>query len=99
SVRVTDAAGHVGLGTFTASVRNLPAVVTAGSYQTALEGDVVNLAASFADRGILDTHTATIDWGDNTVEAGVLSEAGGAGTVTGAHAYRDNGVYTVTVSV
>jgi hypothetical protein len=99
SVGVTDTAGHVGVSTFTASVHNLPAVVTAGGDQTAQEGSVLHLAAAFTDRGILDTHTATVDWGDGTVAAGVLSEAGGSGTVTGAHAYADDGSYTVTVRV
>src|SRR5262249_2185982 len=51
------------------------------------------------DPGALDTHTATIDWGDGTVEAGVLSEAGGTGTVTGSHAYKDDGFYVVAVRV
>jgi hypothetical protein len=100
TVAVTDAAGQVGSSSFTAIVHNLPAVVMAGDDQTTLEGNPVNLSASFADRGIFDTHTATIDWGDGSpVEPGVLSEAGGAGTVTGQHVYRDDGNYTVTVSV
>ena len=45
------------------------------------------------------THTSTIDWGDGTVEAGVVSGSGGSGTVSGSHVYPENGVYTVTVTV
>ena len=52
------------------------------------------VAATFTDPGI-DTHTATIDWGDGT-----LAPADVSGTsVAGTHTYADNGVYTVTVSV
>ncbi|HEY1378032.1 MAG TPA: PKD domain-containing protein, partial [Gemmataceae bacterium] len=99
TVHVTDPAGHVGRGTFTVLVQNLPAAVTAGPDRVAAEGQSVTLSAAFADPGVLDTHAATIDWGDGTVEAGVVAEAGGSGTVAGAHAYRDNGRYTVTVTV
>ena len=61
------------------------------------------------DRGTLDTHTATIDWGDGTAtEARVVTESpfgppgstsGANGTIAGTHVYADNGVYTVTVTV
>ena len=44
-------------------------------------------------------HTATIDWGDGTIEAGTVSESSGRGTVTGDHTYTDTGVHTVTLSV
>lgn len=99
TVRVADLAGHAGAGLFTVQVQNLPATVTTGPDRTAAEGDVVNVSASFTDLGTLDTHTATINWGDGTVEPAAVTEAGGAGTATGAHVYRDNGRYTVTVSV
>ena len=57
----------------------------------------------------LDTHTATVDWGDGTAaDVGVVVETPtgppgsttpAAGTVSGSHVYADNGVYTVTVTV
>ena len=75
-----------------------------------LKGRRVSLApATFNDLGTLDTHTATINWGDGTAtEAGVVGEtpfgppgstAGANGTVAGSHVYADNGTYTVTVTV
>jgi hypothetical protein len=74
--------------------------VNAGPDQNVDEGSLVSLApATFVDLGILDVHTATIDWGDGTTEAGTVVESSGSGTVSGSHAYGDNGVYTVTVSV
>ena len=71
---------------------------------------MVSLApATFNDKGTLDTHTATIAWGDGTaVEAGAVGEApfgppgstaGASGTVSGSHVYGDNGTYAVQVCV
>lgn len=54
---------------------------------------------SFTDVGTLDTHTAVWDWGDMTSDIGVLTEAGGSGTVTGSHVYMAPGIYTVTLTV
>ena len=54
---------------------------------------------AFTDVGVLDTHTASINWGDGNVEAGTVTESGGAGVVNGTHAYGHAGTYTVTVTV
>jgi hypothetical protein len=42
---------------------------------------------------------ATINWGDGTTTAGVVSEAGGVYSVLGSHTYQDEGVFGVTVTV
>jgi hypothetical protein len=55
--------------------------------------------ASFGDPGFLDTHTATWDWGDGTIEAGTVTGSNGAGFVTGSHAYLSAGLYTVSLTV
>ncbi|NOZ29289.1 MAG: DUF1349 domain-containing protein [Chloroflexi bacterium] len=85
----------------TVTVSNVAPVVDAGPDQTVYEDSVVNLAlVTFTDPGVLDTHTATIDWGDGSpLEIGIVSEVGGSGTVTSSHVYPDPGVYTVTVTV
>jgi hypothetical protein len=59
----------------------------------------VNTSADFSDPGILDTHTAVWDWGDETTTVGTVSETDGSGNVTGNHAYDTPGVYTVTLTV
>ena len=88
----------------TVTVHNVAPTVDAGSNQTVNEGDTVNISGSFTDPGWLDTHTATIDWGDGTeVESGTLTEENeypnSTGTVTGSHEYGDDGVYMVNLTV
>jgi hypothetical protein len=80
---------------------NLPPVVEAGPDQVVFEDDPVNLTgATFTDKDILDTHTATVDWGDGgPADPGAVTESNGAGTVDGSHVYPDPGVFTVTVTV
>jgi Ca2+-binding RTX toxin-like protein len=75
------------------------ALTSAGEVGGANAGQEVTLSASFADAGFLDTHTATIDWGDGTTSSGVIDESGGAGTVSGGHVYAQAGVYAVTLVV
>jgi uncharacterized protein (TIGR03118 family) len=42
--------------------------------------------------------TATINWGDGTTSAGVVSGSGSTFTVTGSHAYGDEGSYPVSLT-
>ena len=110
TVTVTDDEGATTTDSLAVTVNNVAPTLEAGADQTADEGAVVNLApATFNDLGTLDTHTATINWGDGTVtEAGAVTEspfgppgstAGANGTIAGSHVYADNGTYTVTVTV
>ncbi|UCE38629.1 MAG: PKD domain-containing protein [Thermoplasmata archaeon] len=85
--------------TSTVYVNNVAAVVDAGLDQTTYEGTTISILASFSDDGVLDTHTASINWGDGTETSGSVSESNGVGTVSGDHVYGDNGIYTVTVTV
>ncbi|MGI9455054.1 MAG: PKD domain-containing protein, partial [Aeoliella sp.] len=62
-----------------------------------VEGDTVTLTADFTDAGVLDTHTATIDWGDGTSTAGVVDQL--LGTVTGDHVYANGGIYEATITL
>ena len=100
-VTVRDDDGGEASDTFTITVSNVDPTVTAGSDRSIDEGDSLSLApASFADPGIEDTHTATINWGDGSpVEEGTITETGGSGTVAGGHTYVDDGEYTVTIIV
>jgi len=109
TVSVTDDDGAVASDTLAVTVANAAPTVDAGADQTVNEGDLVFLApATFNDLGTLDTHSATIDWGDGIATAGTVSEipfgppgstVGMNGTVSGSHVYADNGEYAVTVTV
>ena len=71
--------------------------VVAGEDQEVDEGDTVMVSATFVGR-VGETHTATIDWGDESPEdAGDVDDD--AFTITGSHVYADDGTYTVTVTV
>lgn len=101
-VCVTDEAGEKDCDSFVVTVENAPPIVDAGSNRTIEPGEGVQLGpATFTDRGVLDSHNATVDWDDGTgTEAGLVSEAGPTGAVTvGSHGYPDPGNYTVTVTV
>lgn len=110
SVCVIDDAGGSDCDSLQVTVTNVAPTVDAGGDVIASEGDLVSLApATFNDRGSLDTHTATVDWGDGTpVEAGAVNEtpfgppgsvSGANGSVLASHVYADDGTYTVDVCV
>lgn len=95
---VTDVTGLSDSDTLLVTVDNVAPMVEAGADQTAEVGDTVSLdPATFSDPGAADTHTATINWGDGTIEAGTVDQAND--TVSGSHVYSQAGVYTVTVTV
>jgi hypothetical protein len=105
AVRVTDNLGHSATASTTVEVRNVAPSVS-GINRTPEQpwpGQTVTVNASFTDPGWLDTHTATIDWGDGTSSAGSVSETNNppqaTGTVTGEHRYAVPGTYTITVTV
>ena len=64
------------------------------------EGEAASVTATFTDPGVLDTHTATIDWDDGTAaEVVVVVQGEGSGSLSANHVYGDNGVYNVEVTV
>jgi PKD repeat protein len=110
TVTVTDDDLASTADTFMLTVENVVPVVNAGVDQVVSEGDILSLdPAVFNDLGTLDTHTATIDWGDGSpLEAGIVRETpsgppgstdGAWGMVLGDHVYADNGTYAVAVIV
>lgn len=95
-----DMAGNSTVTQTVVIVNNVPPAVVAGPDVAVNAGELVSLApATFVDPGVLDVHTATINWGDGLVEAGLVSEADGSGTVAGSHTFANGGVFIVTVTV
>ena len=56
-------------------------------------GEIFTFTTGFDDPGLLDTHSASIDWGDGQVE--VLDVDQMAKLLDGVHTYQSAGVYTV----
>ena len=96
TVTVNDDDGGFDTETLVVTVDNAVPAVAAGADQTASEGDSVAIAPTFSDPGALDTHTATIDWGDGS---SLESIDPATSPIAGSHIYADNGTYTVTVTV
>ena len=99
TLTVATAGGSTDTVSHDVTINNVEPVVEAGADQTVDKRDEVNCNATFTDPGQMDTHTATIDWGDGIVEPGNVIEQEGSGTVSGNHTYTDYGLYTVNVVV
>jgi PKD repeat protein/uncharacterized membrane protein len=98
TLTVTNSENQVAADSLVVTVHNVAPTVTAVADQTITVNETLSgILATFTDPGVLDTHTAVIDWGDGTVTAGVVDQD--AGTVSGAHTYTAVGVYMVTVTV
>lgn len=79
--------------------RNVAPTVTA-SDSTAQADGATALSATFSDPGVLDTHSATVDWGDGTpVEPTAVTQGSGWGSVVAAHRYAQPGSYAAKVTV
>jgi hypothetical protein len=87
------------------TVNNVDPVITSFASDATFEdkgaeGEPVNVMGAFTDVGVLDTHTAEVDWGDGSPpEALTLVQGAGFGTLSGSHIYVAGGVYTVTVTL
>lgn len=102
TLTVSDVGGDVTAATAltdddgaTVTVLNVPPTVNATG-DTANEGSNATVSATFTDPGVLDTHTATINWGDGSPVQPVTTVQLAAGVN---HIYGDNGVYNVVVTV
>src|SRR5690606_24671490 len=91
TVRICDDGGACGEETRDIVLVNVAPTVDAGPDQTAASGTTVSLPpATFTDPGTLDTHTATVDWGDGSpIESGTVNQT--EMTAAGSHTYTSSG--------
>ena len=110
TVTVTDNGGLSSTQTFQIVVGNVGPTLNPIASETTNEGSTVGLGpVTFTDPGTLDTHTATVNWGDGTsTEAATVTESpfgppgstsGQTGSIADTHVYATFGTYTVTVTV
>ena len=98
---VVDNDGNSASASAQISVANVNPTVEAFIDRSLDIGGVLSLEnVSFFDPGRADTHTATIDWGDDTpITPGMVVEANGLGEVFASHLWRQNGIFVTEICV
>lgn len=101
-LRASDGEGGVGMDALMAVIRNIAPVVQIGAVSTAVpgpvfQGDQITVTASFTAPGLLDLHTAAVDWGDGAAAVARLALRAGGGAITATHSYTEAAVYRLTV--
>jgi hypothetical protein len=103
-VTLTDDDTGTDVASTTMTITNVDPVLavpgnTSSCCGDAAENEVVTINATFTDVGTLDTHSATIDWGDGSSSLATISQSAGGGSLSGSHAYATGGIFTVTVTL
>lgn len=98
---VTNPDGLADTATTVVTVANAPPVLTSlsGPLDPVAVGTAVSVGAAFTDAGVLDTHTASVGWGDGSTTAAAVTQGPGAGTLGATHTYTSAGVYSVPVTL
>ena len=102
TVRVTDSGSPAlsSTASFVINVENvLPTVQPIAGPAAAVRGQPLAYSAPFTDPGTLDTHTATIDWGDLSSSSATVQETNGSGSAAGSHVYTTRGIYTIALAI
>jgi len=100
-VTVEDDQGQSGVVAARVTVNNVsPSVGTITAPSSPVQVNTsVSASASFTDPGVLDTHTASWDWGDGNTTVGTVTESNGSGSVSNTHTFAAAGVYAITLTV
>ncbi len=106
-VILTDDDTDTATGSTTTTITNVAPVLVmltnsspCCSSGTVVEGQSVFVSGTFTDVGTGDTHTAIVNWGDNSATtAATITETNGSGSLAASHPYISGGIYTVTVTV
>jgi Ca2+-binding RTX toxin-like protein len=98
-VTLTDDDTGTDTGSTTLTVRNVAPTITSLVIDPPLaaEGEPVTLSCAFTDPGTLDESSATIDWGDGTIDEITGMQASDSMVVE--HAYTVGGIFEIKVTV
>jgi hypothetical protein len=103
TLQATDDGNATGSATVTMTGLNVAptAVISGATHDTLVlvAGQPVTFTGGFTDPGKLDTHTSTLDWGDQTPVDTYAFAAGVETDVTDTHSFGAAGTYTITYSV
>ena len=101
TVTLTDDNGGQDQATFQVVVDNVaPSGLTLSPpVAQPTEGTAYSLPVSFTDPGVQDTHTITVEWGDDTPNTVAVLPVGTRSFSGISHTFRDNGSYTATITV
>jgi PKD repeat protein len=96
TLTATDSDGLTDSATTTVTTLNVaPTLGALTLTPRPITGSETVLQVPFTDPGALDTHTATVDWGDGTVEDATVD----SGEVSAAHTYASGGSYTISLTL
>lgn len=96
TLTATDAFGGIGTDNATVTVNNVaPAIQSVQSAD--LGGGVISLVVSFADPGLIDTHSYVVNWGDGGSSSGNVSA--GSRQFTANHTYQGDGTFQIGITV
>lgn len=97
TLTITDTAGASGMDSLLVTVLNQDPVLGDLSDQVVAAGTAIMVVVGYSDPGFLDTHIATIDWGDGTVEAGNVNAS--EFVVSGTHIFTNVGIHEVEITL
>jgi acetyl esterase/lipase len=99
TVTVTNGHGIAASATAEVTTRNVAPTITEAGLAGEPTGHTVSVTAALTDPGLADTHSATVDWGDGTVEDVVVTQGAGTATLGADHTYAVGGRHEVVVTV
>ncbi|ETR70387.1 MAG: hypothetical protein OMM_03274 [Candidatus Magnetoglobus multicellularis str. Araruama] len=96
---ITDRFGEAAETSVEVSVLNINPIIPESSNETRVDKGVsVEISQSFEDSGLNDTHTAQLDWGDDTTPSEAIVDQE-LNLVTGNHSYTTKGTYSIRLTV
>ena len=99
TLQAMDYWGAIGSGSAPVHLTNANPLITSLTFSPVppLVNSSVTATVHFSDLGSLDTHTATIDWGDGAILPMTVDAA--THTATASHNYTQGGAFSLTVTL